>query len=107
MKSGVPWQCAEVGRPGGREPSNPSREDSCRHRAAVPDPAGVDTLRGDLVEIRLLLDDAAPRSEIEALQREIDELTGRADEAAVTATPQPRLRRSSSVSPKFAMHYAS
>jgi hypothetical protein len=38
-------------------------------------------LRGDLVEIRLLLDDAAPRSEIEALQREIDELTGRADES--------------------------
>jgi hypothetical protein len=81
MKSGVPWQCAEVGRPGRREPSNPSREDSCRHRAAVPDPAAVDTLRGDLAEIRLLLDDAAPRSEIEALQREIDELAERADES--------------------------
>ena len=81
MKSGVPWQCAEVGRPGGREPSNPSREDSCRHHADVPNPAAVDTLRGDLAEIRLLLDDAAPRSEIEALQREINELAERADES--------------------------
>ena len=61
MKSGIPWQCAEVGRPGGR--------------------AAVDTLRGDLAEIRLLLDDAAPRSEIEALQREINELAERADES--------------------------
>jgi hypothetical protein len=81
MKSGVPWQCGEVGRPGGREPSNPSREDSCRHRADVPNPMAVDTLRGDLAEIRLLLDDAAPRSEIEALQREINELAERADES--------------------------
>src|SRR3954447_15174627 len=61
MKSGVPWQCAEVGRPGGR--------------------AAVDTLRGDLAEIRLLLDDAAPRSDIEALQGKIDELAERADES--------------------------
>jgi hypothetical protein len=81
MKSGVPWQCGEVGRPGGREPSNPSREDSCRHRADVPNPVAVDTLRGDLAEIRLLLDDAAPRSEIDALQREINELAERADES--------------------------
>jgi localization factor PodJL len=41
----------------------------------------VDTLRGDLAEIRLLLDDAAPRSAIEALQREINELAERADES--------------------------
>jgi hypothetical protein len=81
MKSGVPWQCAEVGRPGGREPSNPSREDSCRHRAAVPNTAAVEKVRGDLAEVRLLLDDAAPRSEIEALQREINELAERADES--------------------------
>ena len=84
MKSGVPWQCAEVGRSGGREPSNPSREDNCRHRADVPNPAAVDTLRGDLAEIRLLLDDAAPRSDIEALQGEINELAERADESRGT-----------------------
>src|SRR4249920_2081251 len=84
MKSGVPWQCAGVGRPGGREPSNPSREDNCRHRADVPNPAAVDTLRGDLAEIRLLLDDAAPRSDIEALQGEINELAERADESRGT-----------------------
>jgi hypothetical protein len=41
----------------------------------------VDTLRGDLAEIRLLLDDTAPRSEIEALQRDINELAERADES--------------------------
>src|SRR4051795_701146 len=81
MKSGVPWQCAGVGRPGGREPSNPSREDNCRHRADVPNPMAVDALRGDLAEIRLLLDDAAPRSAIEALRREINELAERADES--------------------------
>jgi hypothetical protein len=98
MKSGVPWQYAEVGRPGGREPSNPNGEDSCRHRADVPNPAAVDTLRGDLAEIRLLLDDAAPRSEIEALQREINKLAERADEsrgngnaAAVFASIERRL----------------
>src|SRR6185295_5116398 len=84
MKSGVPWQCAGVGRPGGREPSNPSREDNCRHRADVPKAAAVDTLRGDLAEIRLLLDDAAPRSDIEALQGEINELAERADESRGT-----------------------
>jgi hypothetical protein len=84
MKSGVPWQCAGVGRPGGREPTNPSREDNCRHRADVPKAAAVDTLRGDLAEIRLLLDDAAPRSDIEALQGEINELAERADESRGT-----------------------
>src|SRR5947208_13168 len=80
MKSGVPWQCAEVGRPAGREPPYPNREDSSR-RHRVPDPAAVDTLRGDLAEIRLLLDDAAPRSVIEALQSEINEVAERADES--------------------------
>src|SRR4029078_11992134 len=38
----------------------------------------------DLAEIRLLLDDAAPRSDIEALQGEINELAERADESRGT-----------------------
>ena len=80
MKSGVPWQCAEVGRPSSRESSDPGRENRRWHRADVSN-AAVDTLRGDLAEIRLLLDDAAPRSAIEALQREINELAERADES--------------------------
>ena len=101
MKSGVPWQCAEVGRPGGREPSTSSREDN------IPDPAAADTLRGDLVEIRLLLNNAAPRSEIEALQRDIDELAERTRESPGDGNAAARLRRSSAVSPKSAMHCAS
>jgi hypothetical protein len=80
MKSGVPWQCAEVGRPGCRESSDPGRENRRWHRADVSN-AAVDTLRGDLIEIHLLMDDAAPRSAIEALQREINELAARADES--------------------------
>ena len=133
MKSGIPWQVAEVGRSGGREPANPSHrqlpatyrrdrpdEDGSRHgagssdaratggatptampaaiRAGAPNTAAVDTLRGELAEIRLVLDEAAPQGVIEALQNEINKLAERVEDrrrdgvdAAVTATIARRL----------------
>ena len=130
MKSGIPWEVAEVGRSGQRDPASlghgdvsvakgPDRRDDGGYRRlqspendrsagdrddrAVPTAAPsafravtpgagatpaqqpgrvekrVDTLRNDLAEIHLMLQEARPRSVIEALQREINRLGERAD----------------------------
>ena len=149
MKSGIPWQVAEVGRSGQREPASlgdgdvsvakgPDRPDDGGYRrlaspendrsagdrgdravptaapfafAVTPGAAGatptrqpgrvekrVDTLRVDLAEIHLMLQEARPRSVIEALQNKISRLGERADkcrrtgiDAAVVAAIESRL----------------
>jgi hypothetical protein len=135
MKSGIPGQIAEVGRPGHREPASLAHRDvsvakgqdrpddegyrrlegpegyrSTGDRDARADPTAalfafgtvtpitgatpskqpgrvekrVDTLRNDLAEIRLILQEARPRSVIEALQRQITQLDERADQCRRT-----------------------
>ena len=130
MKSGIPWEVAEVGRSGQRDPASlghgdvsvakgPDRRDDggyrrlkspkndrsagdgddCAVPTAAPSAFGavtpgagatptqqpgrvekrVHTLRNDLAEIHLLLQEARPRSVIEALQREINRLGEHAD----------------------------
>jgi hypothetical protein len=149
MKSGIPWEVAEVGRSGRRDPASlghgdvsvakgPDRRDDGRHRRlespendrsagdrddrAIPTAAAfafgaltpgaaatatqqpgrvekrVDTLRKDLAEIYLMLQEARPRSVIEALQREINRLGEHADncrragiDAAAVAAIESRL----------------
>ena len=149
MKSGIPWEVAEVGRSGQRDPASlghgdvsvakgPDRRDDGGYRRlespendrsagdrddrAVPTAAPsafravtpgagatpaqqpgrvekrVDTLRNDLAEIHLMLQEARPRSVIEALQREINRLGERADncrragiDAAAVAAIRSRL----------------
>jgi hypothetical protein len=149
MKSGIPWEVAEVGRSGQRDPAGlghgdvsvakgPDRRDDGGYRrlespendrsagnrddravptappsafGAVTPGAGatptqqpgqvekrVDTLRSDLAEIHLLLQEARPLSVIEALQREINRLGEHADnyrragiDAAAVAAIESRL----------------